>query len=55
MIALLLILLPLAAAVAAWPIRRENSARILLLLSACVHTGLTVCCVTLPPAMSSIH
>lgn len=55
MIALLLILLPLAAAVAAWPIRRENSARILLLLSACVHTGLTVCCVTLPPAMSSFR
>ena len=55
MIALLLILLPLAAAVAAWPVRRENSARILLLLSACVHTGLTVCCVTLPPAMSSFR
>ena len=55
MIALLLILFPLAAAFAAWRIRSERSARVLLILTACVHTALTLCCAVLPPSQISLY
>ena len=49
----LLILLPLAAALASLLLRRDSPRRVLLLATAAVHAGLTALCWIVPPAVDS--